>query len=194
MVYEKSSLGYNEFTSNKRTLNVRERQVLLLVNGERNLDDLEKFFRKEVLSDAIKKLASSGYIYLTSASPVSANPNLLNPAPLNPAAKKPTTAQSFFETKETAETAETICPTRMVKIKTILNEATDDYLGIMGRSIKAKIEACANETDLRQCISGWHMAMRESKLGRESVSFLMEEINQTLENKTVSIEPSSSTH
>lgn len=46
MVYEKSELGHNEFTGNKRTLSVRERQVLLLVNGVRNLDALEKFFKK----------------------------------------------------------------------------------------------------------------------------------------------------
>jgi len=78
-------------------------------------------------------------------------------------------------------------------VKTILLEASDDYLGIMGRSIKIKIESCNDEPALKQCISSWHMAMRESKLGRESASFLMEQIHQTLEGKiigeTASIKP-----
>lgn len=192
MVYEKSSLGYNEFTSNKRTLNVRERQVLLLINGERNLDDLEKLFKKEVLSDAIKKLTTHGYIQLTSTNPATVKHPLPNTTPLLPSAKTPPkTTTSFFEM---IETTEAICPSNMLKIKTILLEATDSYLGIMGKNIKAKINACDNEKDLRQCISGWHMAMRESKLGRESVSFLMEEINLSLENKTVSVASSNSTH
>ncbi len=43
MVYEKSILGFNEFTAEKRTLGVRDRQVLLLVNGVRKLEDLENF-------------------------------------------------------------------------------------------------------------------------------------------------------
>ena len=63
MVYEKSALGYNEFTNNRRTLNVRERQVLLLVNGIRNLEELEKFFKKELLTETIYKLELEGFIY-----------------------------------------------------------------------------------------------------------------------------------
>lgn len=170
MVYEKSALGFNEFTANNRTLSVRERQVLLLVNGERDLGELEKFFKKEVLFAAIKKLESNGYIQLPS-----------NNWPSNQS--QPTT-QSFFDSQSLSTT---ICPNKLIAIKNILSEATDDYLGIMGRSIKVKIEACDNESDLRQCISTWHMAMRESKLGRESANFLMEQIHQTLENRTVHV-------
>ncbi len=177
MVYEKSVLGYNEFIANNRTLSVRERQVLLLVNGIRNLEDLEKFFKKEVLTDTIKKLESAGYIQLHSE-----HPHL---------GKSQQTTQSFFDSQSNITS---ICPTKLTAIKTILCDAADDYLGIMGRSIKVRIEACDNQSDLRQCISSWHMAMRESKLGRESASFLMEQIHQTLENKTVDNEPNTLTH
>lgn len=171
MVYEKSALGFNEFITDKRTLSVRERQVLLLVNGVRKLDDLEKFFKKELLIDTIKKLESEGYIQ--------------RPTQQQSIKNTSQTTHSFFDTQNAAATPEPICPTKLAAIKTILTEACDDYLGIMGRSTKARIGACDNESDLRQCISSWHMAMRESKLGRESASFLMEQIHQTLENKIV---------
>jgi hypothetical protein len=175
MVYEKSALGFNEFITDKRTLGVRERQVLLLVNGVRKLDDLEKFFKKDLLIDTIKKLESEGYIHL----PVEYQQNQQQPQHTN---QFPVTL-SFLDAPDSAEP---ICPVKLATVKAILIEAADDYLGIMGRSIKAKIEACDNEDSLRQAISSWHMAMRESKLGRESASFLMEQIHQTLEGKIVS--------
>lgn len=174
MVYEKSTLGFNEFTNNNRTLGVRERQVLLLVNGVRNLDELNKFFKKDLLLDTIKKLEREGYIQLPQG----------QQRPLELASS----VRNQLSLQDTPTKTEPICPTKMATVKAILIEAADDYLGIMGRGIKAKIESCDNENNLRQTISSWHMAMRESKLGRESASFLMEQIHKTLEGKIVSAE------
>jgi len=174
MVYEKSTRGLNEFANNQRTLSVRERQVLLLVNGVRNLDDLNKFFKQDQLLDTIRKLESEGYIQpqqrLQAQQVATANTHA------------PSVTTYLLETTDQAAP---ICPTKLASVKSILIEATDDYLGMMGRSIKTKIENCENETSLRQCISSWHMAMRESKLGRESASFLMEQIHQTLEGNII---------
>lgn len=174
MVYEKSTLGFNEFTNNKRTLGVRERQVLLLVNGVRNLDELNKFFKKDLLLDTIKKLETEGYIQL--------------PQGQQRPPEFASSMQNQLALEDSPTKTEPICPTKMATVKAILIEAADDYLGIMGRGIKAKIESCDNENNLRQTISSWHMAMRESKLGRESASFLMEQIHKTLEGKIVSAE------
>lgn len=174
MVYEKSTRGFNEFSSNQRTLSVRERQVLLLVNGVRNLDDLNKFFKQEQLLDTIKKLESEGYIQR----PLDQHAQQAMPV-------APYTSTIALSLLEATDQAEPICPVKLTAVKSILIEATDDYLGMMGRAIKTKIESCENEASLRQCISSWHMAMRESKLGRESASFLMEQIHQTLEGNII---------
>ena len=178
MVYEKSTRGLNEFASNQRTLSVRERQVLLLVNGERNLDDLNKFFKQDQLLDTIKKLETEGYIQLPQN-------KAAEPQPANPAATH--TSTITLSLLEVTGQATPISPTKLATVKSILLEATDDYLGMMGRGIRTKIENSDNETSLRQCISSWHMAMRESKLGRESASFLMEQIHQTLEGNIIEI-------
>lgn len=173
MVYEKSALGYNEFTNNRRTLNVRERQVLLLVNGVRNMEDLEKFFKKELLTETIIKLELEGFIYPTGGQ-------------TSPSVEQ--TSNIFSRFFDTQTELPPINPAKIVAVKSILLEATDDYLGLMGRNLKEKIEKCDTEVDLRNCISKWHMAMRESKLGRESADFLMEQIHQTLENKMLDTE------
>ena len=167
MVYEKSELGLSEFNSSKRSLGVRERQVLVLVNGARNLDDLEKFFKREQLEETIQKLKVEGFIYEVSGSGTAKTSNIS------------LTTLSFFN-PETA--ANPINPAKIAAVKQILIDAADDYLGLMGRPLKDKIGKCVNEADLRASVSSWHMAMRESKIGRESTDFLMEQIHQTLEN------------
>lgn len=165
MVYEKSALGYSEFINENRTLHFKERQVLLLLNGVRKIEELEPFFKKELLSEIIQKLESNGYIQ--------------RPQGILTESKPTITTQSIFNT---VSATTPISPAKIGAIKTILVAATDDYLGLMGRGIKTRIEVCNNEIDLRNCISSWHMAMRESKLGRESINFLMKQIHQTLEN------------
>lgn len=184
MVYEKSALGYNEFVNEKRTLNVRERQVLLLINGIRNIDDLEKFFKKELLIDTIQKLESNGFIQRHQSSVDSQsyvdNHAVTRNNPSTSTTQPTLSSLAFFNTENPTIP---INPAKFAAVKTILINATDDYLGLMGRSMKERISQCDNETELRNCISSWHMAMRESKLGRESTDFLMEQIHQTLENK-----------
>jgi hypothetical protein len=192
MVYEKSARGYTEFTNNKRTLNVRERQVLLLVNGIRDLDDLEKFFKKEHLMETLEKLEAGGFIQPTkaysSATPAitetatnsvdAPTSPILTASPAADFSVASLTTMSFFQTENVNTT---VNAATIEAVKTILVEATDDYLGLMGRAIRARISACDNETELRNCISSWHMAMRESKLGRESTSFLLQQIHHALE-------------
>jgi len=177
MVYEKSAKGYIEFSSNKRSLGVRERQVLLLVNGTRTLDDLEKFFKRDHLLDTLQKLESGGFIQCTK-DPETAMLGSVPTMQIDDVLRNAPTTTSVFETglnnPISAETLEAV--------KIILIEASEDYLGLMGRTIKARISACNNEAELRNCISSWHMAMRESKLGRESTSFLMQQIHQVLEH------------
>lgn len=172
MIYEKSALGFNEFINQNRTLSVRERQVLLLVNGVRNVDELEKFFKKEQLTITLSKLVSDGYIQQFNS--------------INSLSKSKTHGDSTLTTLSLINSINEELPidsAKIAAIKTILLESTDDYLGLMGHNIKVCVNSCNNEYDLRSCISMWHMAMRESKLGRESTSFLLEQIHQTLENK-----------
>jgi len=154
---------------------------LLLVNGVRNVDELEKFFRKELLTITLDKLMSDGYIHQF---------NSISSLSKNGTPSHSTLSTLSFITSINDEIP--IDSAKIAAIKTILLESTDDYLGLMGHNIKVCVNSCNNEYDLRSCISMWHMAMRESKLGRESTSFLLEQIHQTLENKM--LDSGKSTH
>lgn len=165
MIYQKSALGMHEIFSSDRSLPTRERQVLVLIDGKRSTEELEGFFDKKQLRETLAKLEQLGYIQ-----PL----DVLTPAPHSPT----------YATNYIAESRIALSPEQMDSIRQILINGADDYLGIMGRGLKEKIQTTTEFKKLRNFISLWHMAMRESKLGRESAGILMHQINQTIESTT----------
>ena len=164
-MYQKTALGQQEINLSERTLNFRQRQVLIMIDGKRSLDDLAQYFSQINIKDILSDLEQQGYIHNQDTKPFT---------PAKPAA--PTTINT-----DSGEVQ--LSANQTLIIKEILLASTDQYLGMMGRPVKQKIEAAETYAQLKACISLWHMAMRESKLGREPASFLMEEIQQTMENK-----------
>lgn len=167
MIYQKSTLGIQEIASSQRSLSVRQRQVLVLINGKRSIEELEGFFEKQQLSDILASLTEGGFL-LTLNAPLVASITQQTPHAL-------------------LDISVVLSHEQINTIQQILLNGAEDYLGIMGRSIKEKILKIENSDHIKSCISIWHMALRESKLGRESAGFLMEQINQTIENKNIDV-------
>ena len=63
-------------------------------------------------------------------------------------------------------------------IKLIIADSCDKYLGIFSRELMDKTQRAQDSTQLRTCISQWHMAMLESKTGREYCFDLLNEVNE----------------
>ncbi|HYD33422.1 MAG TPA: hypothetical protein VEA39_02535 [Methylophilaceae bacterium] len=163
MIYQKSALGMHEIFSSDRSLTTRERQVLVLIDGKRSTDELEVFFDKKHLREILVKLEQLGFTHpLDGQTPVE---------------HTPTHATNYI-----AESRIALSPVQMDSIKQILINGAEDYLGIMGRSLKEKVQTTTDFKKLRNFISLWHMSMRESKLGRESAGYLMQQINQIIES------------
>lgn len=163
MIYQKSALGVHEIFSSDRSLTTRERQVLVLIDGKRSAEELEGFFDRKQLKEILAKLEQLGFTR-----------QIDGPASVSHA---PSHAINHI-----AESRIALSQEQMDSIKQILMNGADDYLGIIGRSLKEKIQATTDFKKLRNFISMWHMAMRESKLGRESAGFLMQQINQIIES------------
>jgi hypothetical protein len=166
MIYQKSALGIQEIFSSNRSLGIRQRQVLVLIDGKRSTEDLEGFFEKQQLREILATLEQLGFTQHLDA-------------PLTTPIRNPAI-------HTLSESAITLSPEQLSTIKQILINGADDYLGIMGRGLKEKIQNATGFEHLRSSISLWHMALRESKLGRESAGVLMEQINQTIENGVLS--------
>ncbi len=63
-------------------------------------------------------------------------------------------------------------------IKLIIADSCDKYLGIFSRELMDKTQRAQDPIQLRTCISQWHMAMLESKTGREYCFDLLNEVNE----------------
>jgi hypothetical protein len=60
----KTTAGQNALNQRDRTLNVRLRQVLIMVNGTREFEDFPAIFGREVIAD-LKQLAALGFVIQT---------------------------------------------------------------------------------------------------------------------------------
>jgi hypothetical protein len=138
-----------------------------LIDGKRSIESLQGFFEKQQLGEILTTLEDQGYIQQLDA-----------PAPSTALARTPVI-------HTLSERTVILSPDQISTIKQILVNGADDYLGIMGRGLKEKIQNAAGLEQLKSCISLWHMALRESKLGHESAGILMEKISHTIENGTL---------
>lgn len=65
-------------------------------------------------------------------------------------------------------------------IKRIIIETGGEHLGIFSRELLDKTERAQDAEQLRACISQWHMAMQESRSGREKCIHWLNEVNELL--------------
>ena len=166
MIYEKSTAGQLEITGDRRALSMKHRQVLIMVDGKRTDDDIKNNLPNLNVAETIADLERLGYIYNT-ASPV-------KPSPAVSIAPPPAITAAPQETPLSAE--------QLAAVKEILITSTNECLGIMGRGMAQKIEAVQSRGELKVWVSQWHMAIRESRLGKPLASVLLDQVEQILEN------------
>ena len=132
-----------------------------MVDGKRSAEDLSKFISLPNVEEVLTQLAKLGYIMPAHLQEVS------NSTPY----------------KTTASPELNLSADQINAIKEFLLKSTDEHLGILGRSIRRKIEETSNDEQMKVNISQWHMAMRESKTGRDIAHVLMDEVKVLIQPK-----------
>ena len=160
-----------EISGDQRALNLRQRQVLIMIDGKRTQDDLEKHLNHLDVAKIVADLEQLGYIH----DPESASTKH-SPSALVNVAK--TDASPVISTQPTEASTDT---QKVSGLKEILLDSSKEYLGIMGQNITQRIEAAQSLEQLKGCISLWHMAIRESKTGKPVAGILMEQVQQFLQ-------------
>ncbi|MDZ4099547.1 MAG: hypothetical protein U1E13_12750 [Methylophilaceae bacterium] len=158
MVYEKTASGINEIAGTDRQLTPKQRQVLILIDGKRSLEDIVNSLPRLPVSDIIQELESLDFIQ-------------------NPKAGK------IFNSKIAVSQNEApliISEEKMAETKNLLIASTTEHLGLMGRTMNEQISSATSYEQLRTCISRWHMAIRETKSGRMIADELMSKVQMTL--------------
>ena len=161
MVYEKSTTGYREIAGNQRSLSLRQRQILIMIDGKRSENELAALLNSPDASQIIAELAGMGYIQQAgSTAPVTPPLPIIN--------------------NQTSAQYPDISTEQLAAVKEIMVVSSNECLGIMGRGLAQKIAAVETRDELKSWVSQWHMAIRESRLGKPLAGVLMEQVQQTM--------------
>ncbi len=160
-IYVKSDRAIKEFEQGNRSLSLKHRQLLIMVNGRRTNSQIAQAVNSEQAIQMLADLERLGYLM---------NASLANQATKNKAVQA-TQLKSVELSSDHLEI-----------IKDFLVEEAQLQLGLMSRDIEQKIALVNNADDLKSCIARWHMAIRDSRNGRTVADKLMERLAHLMAN------------
>lgn len=154
----KSLKGLAELAGGNFELDLRSRQILILADGQCSLEYMQQLRPNLDVAGIAKRLLTEGYL-VTQGSELSTS---------TPKAKTPPAAS-------------TIEPDRLAKARAIMTESTRTYIGILGTELLRKTGEAQTAVEIKKCIAQWHMALRESRLGRAVADEQLHEVYRLLE-------------
>jgi hypothetical protein len=160
-IYVKSDRAIKEFEQGNRSLSLKHRQLLIMVNGRRTNGQIAQAVNSEHAIQMLADLERLGYL-------------------INSNSTKQVTTHK--ETRATQSKSVELSRDHLVFIKTFLIEEAQLQLGLMSRDIEQKIALVNNADDLKSCIGRWHMAIRDSRNGRTVADKLMERLAHLMAN------------
>lgn len=170
MILYKTAKAVEELAAAKRELPSVQRRALLLADGNRRLDDIKSGINRPDASELLYLLIRQGYLSQDPAAHqklLAASPQppavLVAPAP-KPAAEDPPPIDS--ESKNA--------------IIVIMQQTSTIHLGLFAQDILRALDKAEDDKALRNCISRWHVAMIESRSGREVALDALQEIKSLL--------------
>jgi hypothetical protein len=166
IIYVKTDKGREEVESHAHGLRPKARRVLIMVDAHRTAADLSKaagIGDKDKTKDLLKLLFEGGFIVSRDAlvkqtAEASTAPLMTSPKP-----------QRIEYPPEDIE-----------KVKKIILETSDEYLGLLGADIKRRVETVNDSSAIISCIARWNLAMRESKLAKPVAAYYLQQIQTIL--------------
>lgn len=160
IVYVKSDRAVKEFEQGNRSLSLKHRQLLIMVNGRRTNSQIAQAVNSEQAIQMLADLEKLGFLI---------NPETVSDSELKSDIKTYSAESSLSQQ-------------HLVFIKTFLIEEAQLQLGLMSRSVEQKVDLVQNADDLKSCIAHWHMAIRDSRNGRTVADKLMERLAHLMAN------------
>jgi len=160
-IYVKSELAVKELEGRSRTLSLRQRQLLITVDGMRTSDELARLFVNMNATQMLNDLEKLGY--LTDKN-------------------KPARIEQHVQNSH-SDTHVILSDEHLAFIKKFLMDTLESHVGaILSRDLINKIKNVSVNTELKPCISRWHMAIRDSKCGRTVADALIDKLHHIMAN------------
>lgn len=159
-ILKKSEKGHKEFEQGVRTLGLKYRQLLVMVNGQRSTSDLIELLDQAETLQMLQELEKMGYV------------------------EDVHTAHALTGKKSAHDdNLEDITGENIEHVKEFLTDELVKHTGaFLNRDLIERIRLVQRGADLKPCISRWHMAMREARCGNEVADQLMEDLHYLIAN------------
>ncbi|MHB1655487.1 MAG: hypothetical protein ACYC43_01455 [Burkholderiales bacterium] len=171
-VYCKTDKGRREIIERRHALAFRQRNTLILMDCAKSLGLIADAIPQSELEKTVPFLLEHGFIVLANAQPAEERPALprdrqtIAGATNSPSLAMPASTQPPL----------TRDPDVMEQVKSFMLASANTHLGLMGAETIARIQRCRTAEQLIAAAAFWHMAMRESKTGKEFASIFMEQV------------------
>jgi len=150
LVYTKTATGRHEVGHRGAGLNARQRTALIMLDGQRDARVLETLMPADQVAPILAALMALGLIATETSDAA--------PAAAPPAREAPALAA----------------------IKAELIHSAELYLGVMAGEVVARVRQAADATALLRVLGHWHMAMQDSKHGKDAARALLDKTRATL--------------
>jgi hypothetical protein len=163
-VYAKTPKGREELNSRKAGLNMRQRSVLIMLDGSKPLDAVKSPLPKDELQDIIAFLTRQELITIANQAENQAQNDAVNDAgdAARPSAPAP------------------LAPHKLREAKDFMTTTAQTYLGLLAADLIRRIEHSKDAAQLQTVLGQWHMALRDSKHGHKFATIYLEQISATL--------------
>jgi len=175
VILYKTAKATDELKSEKRSLSMLQRRALLLADGMRNSDEIRASLNRPDSAELLYLLIRQGYLSedrdKRSVLPIAGNARMTEAKP------HPVPAGAMPAPEPAVEpTVRPLAPEIRLRIDAVIRQSSERHLGLFARGILDELAAADSEARLRGCISRWHVAMIESRGGREVAAELLAEV------------------
>jgi hypothetical protein len=177
LIYCKTDKGREEVTLRQHGLRHRQRSVLILMDGTKSLGSIATAIPLTELTVTVPFLMQNGFIVLTKTTiathqTLAPSPNIaLNDVNLVAIKHAPATLVQPALTQDV---------TAIATVKELMITTANTYLGLMSAEVLSRIQRCHSAEQTLAAAAHWHMALRESKIGKVVAADLLAEVKAIL--------------
>lgn len=169
LVYVKTQKGVEEISKRSHGVPPRARQVLILLDGKRSIDDVTEMLPADGTLALLDDLFAGGFIELQHETPL-AKARVVEPAVPKAVAPKPVATAEL--PKDDAA--------RLEMAKNFMRNTVQTFLGGMGSGFISHIEKCHSFEELRKNFGPWKEAIELSGDGRKQLLDLEQRLMRLL--------------
>ncbi|MFZ6657260.1 hypothetical protein [Undibacterium sp. TJN19] len=172
-VFCKTNKGREELTHKRAGLSLKQRSVLIMLDGSKKLSALLTPVPRQELAEIVDFLATQELI--TSTDTPEFQPQPAANATQQAAAEKPASTALIQD-------LDTLC-----KIKALMTTTAQTCLGLLSADVVRRVESAKDAAQLTTVLGHWHMALRDSRQGPRFAAAYMEQIGAALRGEAHSL-------